>query len=110
MNRRHSVGHGRHRLVIINDLGMSANALAKALDVPANRITAILNGQRAITADTALRLARFFGVSAQFWLNLQQSHDLKVAERTAGKKFVEPCDRAAPPERRRIVGRPRDRG
>ncbi len=71
----------------LTELGMSANALAKALDVPANRITAILNGQRAITADTALRLARFFGVSARFWLNLQQSHDLKVAERTAGEKI-----------------------
>ncbi len=71
----------------LTELAMSANALAKALDVPANRITAILNGQRAITADTALRLAQFFGVSAQFWLNLQQSHDLKVAERTAGEKI-----------------------
>ncbi len=68
-------------------LGMSANAFAKALDVPTNRITAILKGQRAITANTALRLARFFGTSARFWLNLQQSYDLKVAERTAGEKI-----------------------
>lgn len=71
----------------LTELGMSANAFAKALDVPANRITAILKGQRAITANTALRLARFFGTSARFWLNLQQSYDLKVTERTAGDKI-----------------------
>ncbi len=58
---------------------MSANALAKALGVPANRIGAILNARRGITADTALRLARFFGTTPEFWLNLQQSHDLKLA-------------------------------
>ncbi len=71
----------------LTELGMSANALAKALDVPANRISAILKGRRSITADTALRLARFFGASARFWLNLQQSYDLKVAERTLGEKI-----------------------
>ncbi len=71
----------------LTELGMSANALAKALDVPANRISAILKGRRAITADTALRLAQFFGASARFWLNLQQSYDLKVAERTIGEKI-----------------------
>jgi len=65
-------------------LGLSANALASALDVPANRITMILKGQRALTADTALRLARYLGTSAQFWLNLQQSFDLKQAETSVG--------------------------
>jgi plasmid maintenance system antidote protein VapI len=53
--------------------------------VPTNRITAIMNGQRAITGDTALRLAHFFGTSAQFWLNLQSLYDLRLAERQAGK-------------------------
>lgn len=67
------------------EIGLSANALAKALDVPANRVTAILNGQRGVTADTALRLAQFFGSSAEFWMNLQQSYDLAMAERDSGK-------------------------
>lgn len=58
---------------------LSANALANALHVPANRITAILNGQRSITADTALRLGRFFGTSAEFWLNLQKDYELRTA-------------------------------
>jgi addiction module HigA family antidote len=57
-------------------LGMTANALATALRVPANRIGAILRGERAVTADTALRLARYFKTSAEFWLNLQTMHDL----------------------------------
>ena len=61
-------------------LGLSANALAKALDVPANRITAILRGERGVTADTALRLSRFFGTTPQVWMNLQKNFELRVAE------------------------------
>ena len=68
-------------------LGLSARAFADALDVPHNRIAAILRGERSITADTALRLSRYFGTTAKFWLNLQQSHDLKVAERERGKEI-----------------------
>lgn len=60
-------------------LGLSANALALALRVPANRVTAILKEERAVTADTALRLGRYFGTSARFWLNLQQTFDLSRA-------------------------------
>ena len=60
-------------------LGLSANALALALRVPANRVTAILKDQRAVTTDTALRLGRYFGTSARFWLNLQQAYDLSRA-------------------------------
>ena len=60
--------------------GLSANALAKALGVPVNRITAILNGQRGVTADTALRLARYFGTTPQLWLNLQRTWELRRAE------------------------------
>jgi addiction module HigA family antidote len=60
----------------LTPLGMTANALATALRVPANRIGAILRGERAVTADTALRLARYFQTSAEFWLNLQTMHDL----------------------------------
>ncbi len=69
----------------LHELGMSASELARKLDVPPNRITAILNGQRGITGDTALRLAHFFGTSPQFWLNLQSIYDLRVAEQEAGK-------------------------
>ena len=58
---------------------MSAYALAKALRVPINRITAILAGERAISADTALRLARFFGTTPEFWMDLQGAHDLDLA-------------------------------
>lgn len=66
------------------ELGISASALARALDVPANRMTALVSGKRAITADTALRLARYFGTSARFRMNLQQSYDLALAERDLG--------------------------
>ncbi|MEW6488802.1 MAG: HigA family addiction module antitoxin [Thermodesulfobacteriota bacterium] len=79
-------------------LGLSANALARRLQVPPNRITAILNEKRAVTADTALRLARFFGTTPQLWLNLQASYDLKVAEKAVGpviEEEVRPLGRAA---------------
>ena len=76
---------GDHLAEELKDLGMSAAELARQLEVPTNRITAIINGQRAITGDTALRLAHFFGTSAQFWLNLQSLYDLRLAERKAGK-------------------------
>lgn len=73
----------------LQELGMSANALAKALAVPTNRITAILKGQRGITADTALRLSRFFGTTPQFWLNLQKSFELRVAEEESGEDIAD---------------------
>jgi len=63
---------------------MSAAELARKLDVPTNRVTQILNGTRAITGDTALRLAHFFGTSAQFWLNLQSLYDLRLAQEKVG--------------------------
>lgn len=75
---------GVHLAEELAELDMSAAALARKLDVPTNRITAILNGQRAITGDTALRLAHFFGTSAEFWLNLQKIHDLRLAKEKAG--------------------------
>ncbi len=64
-----------------SDPSINANALAKALEVPANRITAILKGQRGITGDTAVRLAAFFNTTAEFWMNLQQAYELRIAER-----------------------------
>ncbi len=76
---------GEHLAAELDELGMTAAALARQLRVPTNRITQILKGQRSITGDTALRLAHFFGTSAQFWLNLQSFYDLRLAERSAGK-------------------------
>ncbi len=70
-------------------LGMSANALAMALHVPAPRVNDIVRERRAVTPDTALRLARYFDTTAQFWLNLQSSFDLKKAEQEAGGKIAE---------------------
>ena len=69
----------------LKELKMSAAALARQIEVPTNRVTAILNGHRAVTADTALRLAHFFGTSPEFWLNLQQRYELRLAEQRAGK-------------------------
>ncbi len=68
-------------------LGMSAAELARRIEVPVNRITQILNGQRAVTGDTALRLGRFFGTSGEFWLNLQKLYELRRAEREHGAEI-----------------------
>lgn len=68
-------------------LDLSANALALELHVPANRITAIINGTRSITADTALRLGRYFGTTPGFWMNLQAAYDLSVAQAGMGRKL-----------------------
>jgi addiction module HigA family antidote len=78
---------GEHLAEELKELGMSAAELARKLDVPTNRITGILNGQRAITADTALRLAHFFGTSAGFWLNLQSLYELRIAQKKAGRSI-----------------------
>ncbi len=78
---------GEHLAEELQELGMSAAELARKMNVPTNRVTQILNGTRAITGDTALRLAHFFGTSAQFWLNLQTLYDLRVAEEKAGKSI-----------------------
>jgi addiction module HigA family antidote len=72
---------------ILADIGMNARQLAEALGVPPNRISEILRGRRSITADTALRLGRWLGTSPRFWLNLQQSYDLEVAEHEYGEEI-----------------------
>ena len=72
----------------MNELGLSARRLAKALGVPVNRVTAILQEQRAVTADTALRLARYFNSTPEFWLNLQCAHDLRRARLVVGKQII----------------------
>jgi antitoxin HigA-1 len=78
---------GEHLAEELRALGMSAAELAGKLEVPINRITGILNGQRAITGDTALRLAHVFGTSAEFWLNLQSLYELRVAQKKVGKSL-----------------------
>ena len=69
------------------EVAVSPTELARQLRVPANRITQIVQGKRAITGDTALRLGHWFGTSAQFWLNLQSAYDIRVAERSAGAQI-----------------------
>ena len=69
------------------ELSLSANALAGALGVPANRITGIIKEQRAITADTSLRLARYFGTAPEFWMNLQIAYEIRKAEAETGKQI-----------------------
>ena len=69
--------------------GISASALARELDVPANRLTEIVGERRGITADTALRLAAYLGTSARFWMNLQASYDLALAQRENGRRIIE---------------------
>jgi len=85
----------------LQELRMSAAEFARRLRVPTNRITQILHGRRAITGDTALRLAHFFGTSAEFWLNLQSRYEIRLAEQKAGKSI-----RALPTLRQQLSGRP----
>src|SRR5258708_32504305 len=80
---------GEHLAEELRELGMSAAELARQLDVPTNRVTEILNGRRAITGDTALRLAHFFGTTAEFWLNLQSLFELRVAQKKPGKSITD---------------------
>jgi antitoxin HigA-1 len=77
---------GEHLAEELDELGISAAELARQLDVPVNRVTAILNGQRGITADTALRLGHWFGTSPEFWLNLQKLYELRLAEKQVGNR------------------------
>lgn len=84
---RKPIHPGRFLADELEALGMSAPQLATALHVPANRIYQILNGQRALTADTALRLAQWLGTSAELWMNLQKLYELRLAEKEAGEEI-----------------------
>ena len=77
---------GIHLAEELEELGMSAAELSRQLDVPVNRITAIVNGQRGVTADTALRLGHWFGTSPEFWLNLQRLYELRLARQEFGDR------------------------
>jgi addiction module HigA family antidote len=71
----------------LQDLGLTASDLARDIDVPVNRVTAIINGQRGVTADTALRLGHWFGVEPEDWLELQTQYELSLARRAAGARI-----------------------
>jgi len=77
---------GEHLAEELKELGISAAELARQLDVPVNRVTGILNGQRGITADTALRLGHWFATSSEFWLNLQTLYELRLARQEVGSR------------------------
>jgi addiction module HigA family antidote len=78
---------GEHLAEELEALRMSAAELARKIQVPTNRVTQILNGRRAVTGDTALRLAHFFGTSPEFWLNLQSLYELRLAQKKIGKSI-----------------------
>jgi len=84
LNKLHPVHPGGILRDELRELNLTARAFAGALKVPHNRVSAILNGQRGISADTALRLATYFGTGPQFWMNLQPAYDLRTTEAAKG--------------------------
>ncbi|KRR27192.1 HigA family addiction module antitoxin [Bradyrhizobium retamae] len=93
---------GEHLAEELRELGLSAAELSRQIDVPVNRITGIIHGQRGITADTALRLGHWFGTSPQFWMNLQQNYELRLAESEVGAKIAVLPRRAIRPTGRKL--------
>ena len=83
---RSPIHPGEHLAEELKELGISAAEPARQLEVPTNRISEILNGRRAVSADTALRLGHWFGTTPDFWLNLQKLYELRIAERDLGEK------------------------
>ncbi len=77
---------GEHLAEELRELGIPAAVLARQIEVPVNRVTGIINGQRGITADTALRLGHWFGTSPEFWLNLQKLYELRLARQQVGER------------------------
>jgi addiction module HigA family antidote len=86
---RETIHPGEHIADELEELGMSASQLARELDIPANRLTEIIRGRRGISADTALRLARWMGTTPQFWMNLQRNYELRLAEQEHGDEIRE---------------------
>ena len=93
---------GEHLAEELRELGLSAAELSRQIDVPVNRITGIIHGHRGITADTALRLGHWFGSSPQFWMNLQQNYELRLAESQVGAKIAVLPRRATRPTSRKL--------
>jgi addiction module HigA family antidote len=83
---RSPIHPGEHLAEELKGLGLSANAFSKQIGVPVNRVTAIINGQRGISAETALRLGHWFGTTPEFWLNLQNIYDLRLARAEVGER------------------------
>jgi antitoxin HigA-1 len=79
---------GEHLAEELRQVGITAAELSRQIDVPVNRVTGIIHGQRGITADTALRLAHWFGTTPQFWMNLQQLYELRLAENSVGAEIA----------------------
>ena len=79
---------GEHLAEELKELGISAAELARQIEVPVNRITEIINAQRGVTADTALRLGHWFGTSPEYWLNLQKLYELRLAQREVGDRLA----------------------
>jgi len=98
---------GEHLAEELSELGISAAELARQVDVPVNRITGIINGQRGVTADTALRLGHWFGTSPEYWLNLQTLYELRLARQEVGDQVQKlPTLRERKPGRDRASTRP----
>jgi antitoxin HigA-1 len=98
LKKRPPIHPGQVLKTVLEDAGITANALGLALRIPANRLTGIINGQRSISADTALRLGRYFGTSAQMWMNLQAKFDLDSAEDASADRIdaeVQPMRKAS---------------
>src|SRR3954469_18685723 len=93
---------GEHLAEELRELGITAAELSRQIDVPVNRVTGIINGQRGITADTALRLGHWFGTSPQFWMNLQQQYELRLAEQEVGAQVASLPRRASAQPTRKI--------
>jgi addiction module HigA family antidote len=99
---RSPIHPGEHLAEELQELGITAAELSRQIDVPVNRITGIIHGQRGITADTALRLGHWFGTSPQFWMNLQQLYELRLAEKEVGAEIAALPRRAGRPNSRQV--------
>jgi len=104
---RSAIHPGEHLAEQLEALDLSAAELGRRLEVPANRITGILNGQRAISGDTALRLGHFFHTSPAFWLNLQVIYELRLAEQKSGSAIKELPTLNRHGKKRRMGSQPR---
>jgi len=103
---RTAIHPGEHLGEELRELGMSAAELSRQIGVPVNRVTGIINGQRGVTADTALRLGHWFGTSPEFWLNLQILYELRLARREIGGKVEKlPRLKGRKPEQTRTASR-----
>ena len=97
---------GEHLAEELKELGISAAELARKIKVPVNRVTGIINGQRAVTADTALRLGHWFSTSPEFWLNLQKLYELRLARQEVGDR-VDRLPRLTDRKRKKDIDAPR---